>query len=43
VVTANHFWLDAAVGLTVLGAGYLAGSRIAEFWQRRATSSVAVV
>jgi hypothetical protein len=43
VVTANHFWLDAAVGVLVLGAGYLIGSRLAEFWKRRETTSIAVV
>ena len=37
-VTANHFWLDAAVGLVVLGAGYLLGSQVTEFWERRETS-----
>jgi hypothetical protein len=41
-VTANHFWLDAAVGLVVLGAGYLLGRQLSEFWERRETS-VAVV
>lgn len=44
IVTANHFWIDAAVGILVLGAGYLIGSRIAEFWKRRETAaSIAVV
>lgn len=31
VVTANHFWLDAAGGLLVLGLGYLLGTA----WDRR--------
>ena len=42
VVTANHFWLDAAVGLLVLGAGYLIGSQLTEFWKRRGTTSISV-
>jgi len=42
VVTANHFWLDAAGGLLVLGAGYVVGSRLSEFWKRRETSSLSV-
>jgi len=29
VATANHFWLDAAAGLLVLGVGYVAGSWLA--------------
>ena len=28
VVTANHYWLDAAAGALVLGAGHLAGSAV---------------
>jgi hypothetical protein len=35
IVTANHYWLDAAIGLLVLACGYLIGSRIADFWDRR--------
>ena len=31
VVTANHYWLDAAGGAVILGLGYLAGS----WWARR--------
>jgi hypothetical protein len=31
VVTANHFWLDAAGGVVVLGLGYLLGAA----WDRR--------
>jgi hypothetical protein len=42
VVTANHFWLDAAVGMVVLGAGYLLGRQLSEFWKRRETSSVSI-
>jgi hypothetical protein len=29
VATANHFWLDAAAGVVVLGAGYLLGTMLA--------------
>jgi hypothetical protein len=36
VVTANHFWLDAAGGLVILFAGYQAGRALTAFWQRRA-------
>lgn len=36
VVTANHFWLDAIGGLTILGAGYLCGRGLARWWERRA-------
>ena len=35
IVTANHYWTDAAVGMLTLGVGYLIGVRIAEFWDRR--------
>jgi hypothetical protein len=35
IVTANHYWTDAAVGMVTLGAGYLIGCRIADFWDRR--------
>jgi hypothetical protein len=42
VVTANHFWLDAAVGILVLGAGYLLGSQVSAFWTRRETSSLSI-
>jgi hypothetical protein len=42
IVTANHYWLDAAIGLLVLGAGYLIGGQITEFWNRREKASVAV-
>jgi hypothetical protein len=40
LVTANHYWLDAAVGLAVLGGGYAIGTQLSEFWKRRATASV---
>jgi hypothetical protein len=42
IVTANHFWLDAAVGIAVLGVGYLLGSRLTEFWKRRESASVSL-
>jgi PAP2 superfamily len=38
VVTANHYWLDAVGGLVILGAGYLAGRALADFWDRRAAA-----
>jgi uncharacterized membrane protein YedE/YeeE len=34
VVTANHYWLDAAGGAVVLGLGYLLGSA----WDARSRS-----
>ena len=42
IVTANHFWLDAVVGLVVLGASYAIGGRIADFWTRRERASISV-
>jgi hypothetical protein len=39
VVTANHFWLDAAGGLVILFAGYHAGRGLTAFWRRRAERS----
>jgi PAP2 superfamily len=42
IVTANHFWLDAAVGLATLGVGYLLGSQLTEFWKRREAQPVAL-
>jgi hypothetical protein len=36
LVTANHFWLDAVGGLVILGAGYLCGRALAQWWDRRA-------
>jgi hypothetical protein len=43
VVTANHFWLDALGGLTVLAAGFLAGRALARFWERRAFAAAPAV
>jgi hypothetical protein len=34
VVTANHFWIDAAGGAVVLGVGFLAGSMITKLADR---------
>jgi hypothetical protein len=42
IVTANHYWLDAAVGLFVLGLGYLIGSWVSEFWRRREGAAVSL-
>src|SRR5581483_2159329 len=42
VLTANHFWLDAAMGLVTSGVGYLLGTQITEVWKRRETPAVAV-
>jgi hypothetical protein len=42
IVTANHFWLDAAVGILVLGVGYVLGSRLTEFWKRRESASLSL-
>ncbi|MGI8661590.1 MAG: phosphatase PAP2 family protein [Acidimicrobiales bacterium] len=36
VVTANHYWLDAAFGLVALGVGYVVASRITSLWVTRA-------
>jgi hypothetical protein len=36
VVTANHFWLDAAGGLVILFAGFHAGRALTAFWRRHA-------
>lgn len=36
LVTGNHFWLDAAGGLVILGGGFLAGRALAQWWDRRA-------
>ena len=35
IVTANHYWLDAAVGMATLGLGYVIGCQVADFWDRR--------
>lgn len=35
IVTANHYWLDAAGGLLVLGAGFLLARWITGYWASR--------
>jgi len=35
VITANHFWLDAAMGLATLGIAYLLARGVTEWWDRR--------
>lgn len=35
MVTANHYWLDAVGGLVILGAGFLAGRALTQWWDRR--------
>ena len=42
IVTANHYWLDAVIGLFVLGAGFVIGNQISEFWRRRDRTAVSV-
>ena len=37
VVTANHYWLDAAGGALIFAVGYFLGSRLAAFTARRQT------
>jgi hypothetical protein len=39
LVTANHYWIDAAGGLVTLGAGFLAGRALTDVWARRAARS----
>jgi PAP2 superfamily protein len=36
MVTANHFWLDAAGGALILGTGYLLATRLTAWQERRA-------
>jgi hypothetical protein len=35
MVTGNHYWLDAAGGLLALGGGWLIGSNLARYLERR--------
>jgi len=35
IVTANHYWLDAAFGLAALGLGYAIASRLTALWEQR--------
>ncbi len=39
IVTANHFWLDAAGGLAALGCGWWLGNRLEDFSQRHLVAS----
>lgn len=39
IVTANHFWLDAAGGLAALGCGWWLGNRLEDFNQRHLVAS----
>lgn len=41
IVTANHYWLDGVGGLVVLGLGFLFGSRLHSWNQRRLDSRFA--
>lgn len=41
MVTANHYWLDAAGGLVVFAIGYLAGAPLARFLDRSRARRVA--
>lgn len=35
LITGNHYWLDAVGGLVVLGGGWIIGSQLAAFVERR--------
>jgi hypothetical protein len=35
IVTANHYWIDAVFGVFALGLGYVIGSAVTMFWDRR--------
>jgi hypothetical protein len=41
IVTANHYWLDAVGGLVILGAGFLCGRALSQWWDRRAATTTA--
>lgn len=41
VVTANHYWLDALIGVATLGIGYLIASRVTDWWDARHPSAPA--
>jgi hypothetical protein len=43
IVTANHYWLDAAGGLAILAGGYLCGRELARWWDRRSQHEPAVI
>ncbi len=40
MVTANHYWLDAAGGALILAVGYLLGSRLTRFNERRHAAAI---
>ncbi|MFP4513132.1 MAG: phosphatase PAP2 family protein [Acidimicrobiales bacterium] len=42
VITANHFWLDAVGGALVLGIGWLLGTRVAAWNDRRIARELVV-
>jgi len=39
VVTANHYWLDALMGVATLAIGYLIASRVTDWWDARYPST----
>ena len=41
MITGNHYWLDAVGGLVALGGGWLIGSNLAAFNERRLQRKVA--
>ena len=41
VVTANHYWLDAAGGAVCLGAGYALGGLVTRRWEKRPAAEAA--
>jgi hypothetical protein len=41
VVTANHYWIDAAGGAVCLGLGYLLGRLVTRRWERRPAAEAA--
>ena len=41
MITGNHYWLDAVGGLVALGGGWLIGSQLAAFNERRLQRKVA--
>ena len=41
VVTANHYWLDALMGVATLAIGYVIASRVTDWWDARHPSTPA--
>jgi hypothetical protein len=41
VVTANHYWLDALMGVVTLAIGYVIASRVTDWWDARHRSTPA--